>query len=195
MTVIMAIKKNKEVWIGSDTRITYGIDYKIDCSPEHDSKLVKLDTAIIGAAGDITMRNYLELFISRSDNASVPLTQKLEVIEFFINFKKFLKRHAGLGESEQNQVQNLMNTSWLVATKDKIFEYDQDGGIVEMAESCVIGSGAPAARAVIEYISLHQSSLSASKTMERAHEIAIKQNLACGGPQLQINVTKLLSKS
>ena len=64
MTVIMAIKRNNEVWVGSDTRISSG-DFKIDCEIEQDCKLVLLDHAVIGAAGDLTMRNLLELFVSR----------------------------------------------------------------------------------------------------------------------------------
>jgi ATP-dependent protease HslVU (ClpYQ) peptidase subunit len=189
----MAIKKDGEVWIGSDTRIVYGNDFKIDCSLEQDSKLVVLDHAVIGAAGDVNMRNYLELYISKGNKKSVKLSSKLDIIEFFINFKKFLKRHAGLGESNLNEVQNLNNTAWLIATKDKIFEFDQDGAILEVADFCVIGSGSIAARAILEYISTYQPKFSASKTMLRAHEVAVKHTLSCGGPQVQINVTKNLS--
>jgi ATP-dependent protease HslVU (ClpYQ) peptidase subunit len=189
----MAVKRGGDVWLGSDTRITYGNDFKIDCAIEHDSKLVVMKNAIIGAAGDITMRNYLELFISKGDNRESPFETKLDVIEFFIRFKKFLKRHAGLGESMLNQVQNLDNTVWLVATKSKVFEYDQDGGIVEIADVCVIGSGGTSARAVLDYIFEHQPTLSVPKAMVRAHDIAVKNTLSCGGPQIQVNVTKLLS--
>lgn len=109
MTVIMAIKRNNEVWLGSDTRITCGIEHKVDCEIKQDCKLILLDHAVIGAAGDLTMRNLLELFITRGSKETIFET-KLDVVGFFLRFKKFLKRHAGLGESEQNQVQNLHNT-------------------------------------------------------------------------------------
>ena len=191
MTVIMAVKRNEEVWVGSDTRITAG-DYKIDNEIEQDCKLVMLDHAVIGAAGDLTMRNLLELFISRGAKESL-FENKLDVITFFLRFKRFLKRNAGLGESEQNQVQNLQNTGWIVATKDKIFEVDQDGAVLEIADVCVIGSGTYSARAVLDYVLTYQPKFSTSKAMFRAHEIAIKHNLSCGGNQVQINVTKLLS--
>lgn len=75
MTVIMAVKRDGEVWLGSDTRITYGNDTKVDCSIEHDSKLVFLKNAIIGAAGDITIRNYLELFVSKGTTLKRPSVQ------------------------------------------------------------------------------------------------------------------------
>lgn len=192
MTVIMAVKRNDEVWVGSDTRITFGNDYKLDCNVEQDSKLVLLDHAVIGAAGDLTVRNLLELFISKGGREA-PFDTKLDVISFFIRFKKFLKRHAGLGESEPNQVQNLNNTGWVVATKTKIFEVDQDGSVLEIPDVCVIGSGSFSARAVLEYIFTHHRSFSTQKAMSRAHEIAVKQNLSCGGPQVQINVTQVLS--
>lgn len=193
MTVIMAVKRDGEVWLGSDTRITYGNDTKVDCSIEHDSKLVMLKNAIVGAAGDITIRNYLELFISKGDNIEAPFDTKLQVIEFFIRFRKFLKRHAGLGESMMNQVQNLENTDWIVATRNKIFAYNQDGGTLEMADVCVIGSGSPSAKAALDYMRIYQSNLPIQKVLERAHKMAINNNLSCGGPQVQVNVTKVLS--
>ncbi len=191
MTVIMAIKRNDEVWLGSDTRITSG-DFKVDCKVEQDSKLIVLDHAVIGAAGDLTIRNLLELFISRGAKEAAFET-KLDVVSFFLRFKKFLKRHAGLGESEQNQVQNLWNTGWVVATKTSIFEIDQDGAVLELPDICVIGSGSPTARAVLEYIFTYQPKFSTTNAMLRAHEMATKHNLSCGGPQVQINVTQLLS--
>jgi ATP-dependent protease HslVU (ClpYQ) peptidase subunit len=191
MTVIMAVKRNDEVWVGSDTRISSG-DFKIDYDIEQDCKLVILNHAVIGAAGDLTMRNLLELFASKGAKETV-FESKLDVIAFFLRFKKFLKRHAGLGESEQNQVQNLWNTGWVVATKTAIFEVDQDGAVLEVPESSVIGSGCYSARAVLDYIFTYQPSFSTSKAMLRAHQMAVKHNLSCGGPQVQINVTKLLS--
>lgn len=191
MTVIMAIKRNEEVWMGSDTRITSG-DYGVDCNVEQDSKLVFLDHAVIGSAGDLTMRNLLELFITRGAKEAVFET-KVDVITFFLRFKRFLKRHAGLGEPEQNQVQNLHNTGWIVATKNKVFEVDQDGAVMEITGVCVIGSGGISARAVLEYVFSHQPTLSTPKAMQRAHEIALKHNLSCGGSQVQVNVTKLMS--
>lgn len=193
MTVIMAVKRDGNVWLGSDTRITYGNDTKVDCSPEHDSKLVLLRNAIIGAAGDITMRNYLELFISKGDNVEAPFDSKLHVIEFFVRFRKFLKRHAGLGESMMNQVQNLENTDWIVATKNKIFGYNQDGGTIEYPGTYVIGSGSDSAKAVLDYIAEYQPTMSVEKTLARAHEMTTKNHLSCGGPQVQVNVTKALS--
>lgn len=192
MTVIMAIKRNNEVWVGSDTRISSG-DFKIDCEIKQDCKLVLLDHAVIGAAGDLTMRNLLELFISRGAKETVFET-KLDVITFFLGFRKFLKRHAGLGESEQNQVQNLHNTGWLVATKTSIFEVDQDGAVLEIPDVCVIGSGSLTARAVLDYIFTYQPKFSTPKAMLRAHEMAIKHNLSCGGSQVQVNVTKLMNQ-
>lgn len=191
MTVIMALKKDSEIWVGADSRLTAG-DFPIDCPAEHDSKIVLMDHAVIGAAGDLTMRNLMELFVSKGPKET-EFNDKLDVIAFFLRFRKFLKRHAGLGEPEQNQVQNLHNTGWLLATKNKIFEIDQDGAVLEVPQFTVIGSGTTTARAILEYMTKYQPNLSPSKTMRRAHEMATKHNLSCGGIQIQINVTKFLS--
>jgi len=194
MTVIMALKRNNQVWLGSDTRITdgdYGIDYEVrensDCSLEMDSKLVFLDNAIIGVSGDLKMRNYLELFVARGKNKSLPFDGKLHVVKFFISFKKFLRKEAELEDSGHNE-----GMQWLVATPEKIFTVDQDGAVLEYPVMCVIGSGTYSARAVLEYMLEYQPNLSASKMLERAHEVTVRHNLTCGGRQFQINVTNSL---
>lgn len=192
MTVIMGIKRAGEIWIGSDRRIGEG-DYVIDPSEETDSKLVYLNHAIIGAAGDITMRNFLELYVSKGDHKEFPFTNKLSVMEFFISFRKYLKRQAGLGPSDSGQVQNLENTSWLIATKDKLFEMDEDGGILEHAELCAIGSGSIVARTLLEYMMDHQSNLDPALMLSRAHTHVIRRISGCGGSQIQVNVTTKLS--
>jgi ATP-dependent protease HslVU (ClpYQ) peptidase subunit len=197
----MALKRNEQVWLGSDTRITdgdYGIDYQVSehedfhHSLEMDSKLILLDHAIIGCSGDVTMRNYLELFVSRSKNKALPFDHKLHVIEFFIAFKKFLKKEAGLGDSGSNEVQGMHNTAWLVATTERIFTVDYDGAVLEHPEMCVVGSGTYTARAILEYMLEYQPTLAPSKMLGRAHEIAVRHNLTCGGSQILVNVTKAL---
>jgi hypothetical protein len=192
----MALKRNDQVWLGSDTRITdgdYGIDYEVSdsshCSLEMDSKLVLLDNAIIGVSGNLTMRNYLELFVSRGKNRSMPFEGKLHVVKFFISFKKFLKKEAGLEDSGPNE-----GMEWLVATPERIFTVDQDGAALEYPVMCVIGSGTYSARAVLEYMLEYQPNLSPSKMLERAHEVTVRHNLTCGGRQIQINVTKTLKQ-
>jgi len=191
MTVIMAVKRAGEVWLGSDTRVTEG-DFPVDMDLRQDSKLLLLKNAVIGAAGDLTMRNYMELFVTRGNNGEFPFQDKLDVIEFFLAFKKFLKKHAGLGGSDMNQVQGIHNTQWLIATRKQIFTLDQDGAILEHPEMCVIGSGTYTARAILEYIQRYQPSLPVPKMLARAHDLSIRHNLSCGGDQLQVNVTKEL---
>lgn len=191
MTVIMAVKRAGEVWLGSDTRVTEG-DFPVDMDLRQDSKLLLLKNAVIGAAGDLTMRNYMELFVTRGNNGEFPFQDKLDVIEFFLAFKKFLKKHAGLGGSDMNQVQGLHNTQWILATKTQIFTLDQDGAILEYPELCVIGSGTYTARGVLGYMLKYQPKLPTHVMLTRAHDLSIQQNLTCGGPQFQVNVTKEL---
>lgn len=191
MTVIMALKRLGEVWLGTDTRITEG-DYKVDYSPMMDSKVLTLQNALVGAAGELTMRNYMELFVGKDENYIHPFENKLDVIEFFLKFKRFLKRQAGLGSSDINQVQGMHNTQWLVATRSQIFTMDQDGAILEFPVFCVIGSGTHTARAILEYLTTYQPKLSPGTILSRAHEITIHHNITCGGNQIQVNVSKEL---
>jgi 20S proteasome alpha/beta subunit len=80
----------------------------------------------------------------------------------------------------------------VIVTKDRIFELDQDGGIIEIPDICVIGSGSVTARAVLEYVFLHQPKTKTEVALERAHEMTVRHNLSCGGEQVRINVTELL---
>lgn len=194
MTVIMALKRNDQVWLGSDTRITDG-EYKVDFSLSGmDSKLIILNNAVIGTAGDLTVRNYLELFVSKQKKPFL-FDHKLDVIEFFIAFKKFLKREGGLGDAGYNEMQGVHNASWLVATASQIFTIDQDGAVLEHPEMCVIGSGTYTARAILEYMLQYDPKLSPFKMLSRAHEISVKHNLTCGGKQILLNVTKTLTET
>jgi ATP-dependent protease HslVU (ClpYQ) peptidase subunit len=189
MTVIMALKREGEVWLGSDTRITEG-DYKLDypISGDMDSKLLFLENAVIGASGMVTIRNYLELFLTKGKNAQHSFESKLKVIEFFLSFKRFLKKE-GLIEGA-----GPIEAQWLVATPTQIFTVDQDGAVLEYPEMCIIGSGTYSARAVLEYMIAYQPSLSATRMLERAHDITLRHNLSCGGKQMVMNVTKELSE-
>lgn len=188
MTVIMALKRDETVWLGSDTRITEG-DYKLDypVSGDMDSKLLFLKHAIIGSSGMVTLRNYLELFLTKGKNAQHPFESKLKVIEFFLSFKRFLKKE-GLVEGP-----GPIEAQWLVATPTQIFTVDQDGAVLEYPEMCIIGSGTYSARAVLEYMIAYQPSLSAQRMLERSHDITLRHNLSCGGKQIIINVTRRLS--
>lgn len=192
MTVIMGIKRAGEIWIGSDRRIGFG-DYVMDPPESVDSKLVYLDHAIIGAAGDITMRNYLELFVSKSDNREYVFDTKLSVIEFFIHFKKFLKRHAGLGGSDSGQVQIMGNSDWIIATKDKLFELNEDGGIMELDDICAIGCGQIVARTTLEYMFEYQPELDPATMLGRAHSHVVRRVSGCGGTQIVVNATAKLT--
>lgn len=191
MTIIMGVKRAGEVWIGSDRRIGDGGYYE-DPSDSIDSKLVFMDHAIIGAAGAITMRNYLELFVSKSDNKEYVFDTKLSVIEFFIHFKKFLKRHAGLGGSDPNEVQNIADTDWLIATRDKLFNLNEDGGIMEMEDIIAIGSGQVVGRTALQYMKTYDQGLTAPEMLKRAHALVCSCVSGCGGEQVLVNATEKL---
>lgn len=196
MTVIMALRHSGQIWISSDTRITEG-DFKVDFSnnDKMDSKLLHLENAIIGAAGDLSLRNYMELFVSRLKGGAFKFESKLAVIEFFIAFKKFLKREGPSDSGTMHTQGNATDASWLVATATQIFVVDQDGAVLEYPVMAVIGSGTDTARAVLEYVLKYQPTLNVPSMLFRAHEIAVQHNLSCGGKQVVINVTKRLKEA
>lgn len=187
MTIIISFKKDDNVWIACDRYITYG-DMVID--PELDSKLVYLDNAIIGGCGDITIRNHLELFVTLKNNKQAKFEDKNDVMRFMISFKRYMKITAGLGEAAPNQVQQFSNTGFLVATKDKMFEVDEDCGVLEFDKFVAVGRGAEMAIALLEYLYQFRKSATAEEVTQKVLPIVYKYQTSCGGKWTLLNVTE-----
>lgn len=186
MTIIFAFKKDNEIWLASDQCIS---DNDVVYYSKLDSKTVKLENAIIGASGDCTMRNHLELFVTLKNNLSAPFASKTDVMHFFINFKRYLSRVAGLGDAEHNQIQNLHNSDFLIATRDKMFWMDEDCGIMEFDKFVAIGRGKEMGTALLDYLFTYKKSLSPQELTSRIMKVVFKYQNTCGGKVTLTNVT------
>lgn len=191
MTIIVGLKDQvNQVWVSSDSRISYG-STKIDISPNStDSKLIYLTHAIIGCAGLMGFRNYLELFIDKKKaRKNYPFEDKISVLKFFNEFNKFLKESIFLG----NDVGSHKEAEWLVLTKDKIYTVDMDGATLEIDKMGAIGSGQYTSLAILDYIHLHQPNLSPEDALKRTYDATTNREMDCGGNQILFNVTQFLT--
>jgi ATP-dependent protease HslVU (ClpYQ) peptidase subunit len=178
MTVVIGLKHNGAVWIGADSRVTDNDGTKFDLDSSLDSKIIKLNHFVIGFAGDLSAKSYMESFIStRKGVKSTKITDKNSVMKFFLAFRWFLKNDVGLDESEVSKIE----VSWLIATKDRLFVSDEYNAILEFNSFCTIGTGASASRAVLEYLDLYEPSMEPEKKLARAYQVAVRHNASCGG--------------
>jgi ATP-dependent protease HslVU (ClpYQ) peptidase subunit len=187
MTIIIGFKKDNQVWIACDRYITYG-DLIVD--PKLDSKLVHMANAVIGGCGDLTIRNHLELYISKGNNYEIVLSSKNDVMQFFINFKKYLTKTAGLGEAEHNQVQEFHNSGFMVATSDRLFLVDEDCGVIEFDRFCCAGRGEEMGLALLEYFYTFKKSTKPETMVKRIMKVIYKYQNSCGGQPTLVNVTQ-----
>lgn len=189
MTIIFSFKKNESVWIACDRYITYG---DIVINPKQDSKLVHMTNAIIGGAGDLTIRNHLELYVSKGEIINTEFNTKNDVMQFFINFKKYMTKVGGLGEAEHNQVQQFQNAGFIVATRENIFEVDEDCGVLEFDRFAAGGRGEEMAMALLEYFYTFKKNIDPETMTKRIMKVVYKYQNSCGGSPTLINVTETL---
>ena len=189
MTVILGLKKDNQVWISADTRITADTAI-VDSS--HGTKIVKLKDCVVGFAGNVMFRDYFELYCSerlaQDPNGSIfnGFTSRLDVMKVFIAYWVFVKETHGriLGEDAECYTA-------LVATPNTLYEVDPDNTVTELSSFGAIGSGGTIASGVIDCL-LNRDERP-EVILEEAHNVACKYDTACGGSQEVINVTRFTS--
>lgn len=191
MTVVIGLKHEGHVWIGADSRITEGDGTKFDLDLTLDSKLFKLNHCVIGFAGDLSAKSFMESFLlSNKNRKDAKITDRGSVIKFFQDFRNYLKSRHGLDESDLSKI----DVSWLVATKDSLYVCDGDGAVLGFSSFCAIGTGAPTARAVLEYIELYEPKQSPQERLARAHKVTVRHNSSCGGMQEAYRISDILKR-
>lgn len=190
MTLIAAIKTENSIWISADSRIVAG-NYKTDIVLPNDNKIVGLKHAFIGCAGDISGRNYFELYSKRQNVFEYKFKDRVSVFEFFTKFKIYLKSELLLPESQIEELE----IEWLVVTENKMFVFDNNHCVLEFFDYCAIGSGAEAAKGVLQYILLFNDKLTPRIALLRTQEAVCTNNVSCGGKQTCFNASKFIKRN
>lgn len=169
MTVIVGLKDDKGIYIGSDSRITIGNIMGDLIEP----KIFKVGDIIMGISGtydnDQLIRYSMEL-PSNTENIS-PLRYLISV--FIPAIKKCLIDGG-------KDLQNLEDVGMILIYKNRVFEVDASLSIIETTDDFVtIGSGADIARGALYATADIQDS---RKRVEMAIEAAIEYDFNCGHP-------------
>ena len=193
MTIIIGIKrKNGDVWIGSDSLIVDD-DLSIDpANMANDNKIVSFKNGFIGHAGDLSARNYLELYFENQENFNFDLKTKIDVFKFAISFKKFVRELVPAeGNPENGPTHELLNADFLIATKDKLYSLDSDNAVMEYKNFICIGRGSEMATGIIDYL-YYKTTKTSDLMITEACEIVSKYHHSCGGPINLVNVNQKL---
>ena len=143
MSVVVAIKENGRVYLGADSQVTYGGSRKSLSNPNNYKiwKLKDAENCLIGSVGRCRDANVLRILKN--------VVSELDVIHNSINFEWVVSTLVPRLFRELEQYSLLetegglhMNSSFLFAYKDQLFEISSDGCVIEIDDFDAIGSGA-----------------------------------------------------
>jgi ATP-dependent protease HslVU (ClpYQ) peptidase subunit len=183
MTVILGLKKNNEIWLSADTRITANNSI---ADSAFTSKVLNLKNCFIAFSGNVMFRDYFELFSNeRSFEFPEVFNSKLDVMKVFIKFWGFLKENEAriFGDDSESYTA-------LVATATSLYEVDPDNTVTELSSFGAIGSGGLIASGVMDYLISKEEQ--PEIILQESHNVACKYDVSCGGDQEIFNVTRLL---
>ena len=174
MTVIAAIKRNNEVWIGADSFL--GNWYAI--SPPTDMvKLNPLGNSMIAITGTCTFRDIIEEMSKEDKKWTITDRTSARKIgkELYLRLKEELEEGTVTNKEAEAE-----SSGFIICTKDNIYEIQGDTSCLVHEEMHAMGAGWKEAVSVL--FALYDSDFSNSEVLERALKTACKLNPLCSEP-------------
>jgi len=179
MSIIVAVKKGNEVFVGADSQINFGSN-KVCSSNINGSKIRRVGTAVIASTGwglyDDILNDYL------SKRKSCKLNTKLEIFRFFMGFWHALHKDYSFVNDQCDEKDSPfgdLDASFLIATKSNIFHISSNMSITEFSKFHAIGSGCEFALGAMHV--LYDQDFGADVVAHKAVDAAITHNVYCGG--------------
>jgi len=147
MSVVVAIKEGKKIYMGADSQSTKG-NTRITLRNPNNFKIWKvIDSnntlmASVGAARDANVIRLVPGIVDEYDEFAKRVNYKFVVRYIVPNLVRELKK-AGFIKDE-NYIE-FINSAFLFAYKDKLFLIDRDLCVLEINDYVAIGSGSPEA--------------------------------------------------
>ena len=146
MSVIVAIKKNGRVYMGTDTLTSCG-EQKKNFFAQGNRKITRFENGIL--LGGVGKMHNAQLLFAHSEIFTVPedgnMTKRY-VVENIIPKIFDLYREHDMGEKEEGEPR-LLGGAYVLAYKDKIFLIDSDFDVTVLEHYVSVGSGADLTRA------------------------------------------------
>ena len=186
MSIAVVVKKDNKIVIGADSLQSF--DTSMATSDNlNESKLRRIGSAILASSGWGLYDNILDDYLK--NKKTVRLSKKQEVFMFFeklwpVLHKKysFVNNQSGNGDSPFGE----LDSSFLIATKKRIFFVSSDMCVTEFMKFYAIGVGRDYAIGAMHV--LYDQKKSAEEIARLAIEAAIANNVYCGG---NIEIMKL----
>ena len=148
MSVVVAIKKGDIIYMGADSQVTRGGTRSTLSNPNNYKIWAVEDAehALMGGVGTVRSVN-----IIRVANGLIPeIVDMKQAVNFRFVVRQFvpslfeeLDGYDRLNKSKD--AAPTMDSSFLFAYRDKLYQIGGDGSVIEVDDFCAIGSGAPEA--------------------------------------------------
>ncbi len=140
MTILVAVKKNGEIYLGADRMTTSGSEYATDLV--NGSKLIKLKHAYLATSGYTLLDNVVEhLFDKRHKMMENTFRTRAEVFQFFMEFFAELKKTYTLVDHGKETYAGLYNV-FLLVTPKSIYGVSANLSVHEFDRFAAKGAGA-----------------------------------------------------
>jgi ATP-dependent protease HslVU (ClpYQ) peptidase subunit len=140
MTILVAVKKNGQIFLGADRMTTSGSEYATDLV--NGSKLIKLKHAYLATSGYTLLDNVVEhLFNQRHKMMENTFKNRAEVFQFFLDFFAELKKSYTLVDTGKETYAGLYNVFLLVTPKN-IYGVSANLSVHEFDRFAAKGAGA-----------------------------------------------------
>ena len=117
MTILVAVKKHGQIFLGADRMTTSGSEYATDLV--NGSKLIKLKHAYLATSGYTLLDNVVEhLYDKRHKMMENTFKNRAEVFQFFLDFFAELKKTYTLVDTGKETYAGLYNVFLLVTPQN-----------------------------------------------------------------------------
>jgi ATP-dependent protease HslVU (ClpYQ) peptidase subunit len=178
MSIVVAVKKGKDIVIGADTRVTFGSRKTLKDNMD-ESKIQRIGDVLFARTGWGLYRDILEDYFSSKKAWS--FTSKLEVFRFFKKFWEVLKKDYSLVNTQCDDDDTPfgdLDSTFMIVTKKKIFYVSSNMSVTEFLKFHAMGSGSSYALGALH--ALYNQRLKAKDIAYRAVEAAMANNIYCG---------------
>lgn len=140
MTILVAVKKDGEVYLGADRITTFGNEYVTDLVG--GSKIIKLKHAYIATSGYSLLDNVIEhLYHSNHKMMENPFKNRSHVFSFFLELYNELKKSYTLIEPGKDTYASMYNV-FLVVTPTSIYGVSTNLSVSQYEKYAARGAGA-----------------------------------------------------
>lgn len=191
MSIIVAVCKNDQTVVATDSLTTFGDDAQVPVDNSQTSKMRAVGSAIIGASGWAVYDRIMDDFLD--DRASESLECESTIFAFFLDLWKDLhEKYPFVNDQAQSRDTPFgdLDSTFLIASRGGIFRVAHDMDVCRFAQYYAIGSGADYALGAIDIMYL-EPALSAEMIARRAVETACRFDVHCGGPTEVMSVQTL----